>query len=611
MEFFFVNNPANYKLTDKKNLVINVPLLDRVKKIIPNNEEEEKIIYFAPKMNFQMVSYIFNQFKQTEHLKIIEDKEKIYAQYLATKDIFNKNEINNLSHSGKINIAIIFDIKTDFNTYFKDSIINNLNYFYQKLSGQYQEIQIDIFSVFISEWVDLAEQVPVTNLYLLPGRLDKLATYDAFFKFSDIINEQKLIDPEKIDLCLKKLNSPPAPLSSSFKAGKEGEEESPIYGRFPSTPFRDRSLSEVETLGVGSLSLHLSPLTFHSHEVNDLVSIVITTYNRVNYLQEAIESVLKQTYKNFELIIVDDGSTDNTRDVEAKYSHDSRVRYIFQENQGLSHSRNTGILKANGKYIMFLDDDDLYIPYAIDKLLAFIKRQPENVKMVYGDLIILGLKNNIFKREDEPLPKPDLFLQYMIGSSFTTPGQVIAETEVIREVGMSDHYFASCSDYELWTKIILKYDIAKIDIPVMYYRSHGQQVSKKAGQTRYNCDMVSLKLWYIIKAAGISIFDPEGLKNESEINKKIADDSQIIALKAINYWFANYDSGLEILKFAQEKHFSPDRQKFINNMTERIPGLIRENYKSNLRISERDKEFLMEIALWQYSNLYNNLGNRE
>ena len=93
------------------------------------------------------------------------------------------------------------------------------------------------------------------------------------------------------------------------------------------------------------------------------VSIILPTYNRSRFLSETINSVLNQTYKDFELIIIDDGSTDDTADLIRKYTEqDNRVKYFFQENMERSQARNNGIEKSNGKYICFLDSDDAFLP---------------------------------------------------------------------------------------------------------------------------------------------------------------------------------------------------------------------------------------------------------
>ena len=109
--------------------------------------------------------------------------------------------------------------------------------------------------------------------------------------------------------------------------------------------------------------------------MNELVSVVIPSYNAARYIAEAIESILAQTYKNNEIVLVDDGSTDNTRELVNTYveKYPGRIRYIFQENGGCAAARNTGILASRGKYVAFLDADDIWLEDFLDKMVKKIK----------------------------------------------------------------------------------------------------------------------------------------------------------------------------------------------------------------------------------------------
>ena len=107
-----------------------------------------------------------------------------------------------------------------------------------------------------------------------------------------------------------------------------------------------------------------------------LVSVVIPTYNRCHYLQQAIQSVLEQTYSNFEVVVVDDGSNDGTAEVVAGL-YDARVRYLYQANAGRSTARNRGMAAAKGLYLAFLDDDDLYLPHKLAHQVLFLETHPD------------------------------------------------------------------------------------------------------------------------------------------------------------------------------------------------------------------------------------------
>lgn len=116
-----------------------------------------------------------------------------------------------------------------------------------------------------------------------------------------------------------------------------------------------------------------------------MFSVVLPTYNRADWLEQSIQSVLNQTFKDFELIIVDDGSTDNTKEVVEAFK-DPRIKYYFQENQERSAARNTGINLASGEYICFLDSDDVYLPWHLEVLVKTIKHLNYSTELLFTDI---------------------------------------------------------------------------------------------------------------------------------------------------------------------------------------------------------------------------------
>ena len=124
------------------------------------------------------------------------------------------------------------------------------------------------------------------------------------------------------------------------------------------------------------------------------VSVVIPTFNRSTLLTDAIDSVLTQTYSNYEIIVVDDGSTDDTADVVARY--DNKVRYIYRENGGLSAARNTGIASAKGEYIAFLDSDDMFVATKLEKQVRILDENPE-ICFCYSNVAFCDAKMNFLR----------------------------------------------------------------------------------------------------------------------------------------------------------------------------------------------------------------------
>lgn len=140
---------------------------------------------------------------------------------------------------------------------------------------------------------------------------------------------------------------------------------------------------------------------------NELVSVVVPVFNCEEYLAEAIESILEQTYKHFEIIVVNDGSTDNTEKVAEKYS--DHIKYYYQVNKGIGPARNLGIDNSSGNYLSFLDADDLYIENKLEKQLGVIISNPE-IEIVYGHVeqffspeIYEELEKK-YKCPEEPMP---------------------------------------------------------------------------------------------------------------------------------------------------------------------------------------------------------------
>jgi glycosyltransferase involved in cell wall biosynthesis len=165
------------------------------------------------------------------------------------------------------------------------------------------------------------------------------------------------------------------------------------------------------------------------------ITVVITTYNRASLLSEAIKSVLNQTFSDFELIIVDDRSSDETPDVVASFQ-DSRIRYIrHEQNKGLAASRNTGLQYARGKYIAFLDDDDEWGPEKLALQLDAMEKSEYHPCLVYTGKQSGWMEDYIFKG-------------FTMGSSC-----MLIPTRKLAEIGGHSENLESCIDHDLWMKM--------------------------------------------------------------------------------------------------------------------------------------------------------------
>lgn len=181
-----------------------------------------------------------------------------------------------------------------------------------------------------------------------------------------------------------------------------------------------------------------------------LVSIIIPTRNRAHFLPRALDSIYAQTYPNFEILVVDDGSTDQTgRVVEA---YDARLRYFLQRHQGVSAARNRALAEARGEYVAFLDDDDMFMPQKLEKQVAYLDEHPDT-HWVYSGFQLVDQYN-------APLPDGAIIPQVeRVGLHeiacfiFMIPSSLMARAEVLRQVGGFPEGVRISEDYHVWAKL--------------------------------------------------------------------------------------------------------------------------------------------------------------
>lgn len=203
-----------------------------------------------------------------------------------------------------------------------------------------------------------------------------------------------------------------------------------------------------------------------------LVSVIIPTYNRKHIIEGAIKSALNQTFKDYEIIVVDDGSTDGTK--EFLESLHLPITIISKENGGVSSARNVGIHNAKGKYIAFLDSDDAWLPDKLKAQVEYLESRP-NIPLVYTDEYIEVnreiLSQTRFQRADVGSEIKDNFL--LSGFVQKTPihtSAVMVQKSVLDEVGYFNETLKIHEDSELWNRISKKYKFGYIDIPLAIFR---------------------------------------------------------------------------------------------------------------------------------------------
>lgn len=193
---------------------------------------------------------------------------------------------------------------------------------------------------------------------------------------------------------------------------------------------------------------------------NDILySIIIPTYNRAGFLNRPISSVLNQTYTNWELIIIDDGSTDNTKNIVDRYS-DPRIHYIYQDNQERSAARNNGIIKAKGEYICFLDSDDYYLENHLNDINTFIlENQKKEFIFTNFQYLIDGVQT---KYEIEAYEQGYSIIDYILCNPIAT-GRAVVKSELLHTNQFNPNIRIG-EDIELWSRIANNNNAAHLKI---------------------------------------------------------------------------------------------------------------------------------------------------
>ena len=225
-----------------------------------------------------------------------------------------------------------------------------------------------------------------------------------------------------------------------------------------------------------------------------LVSVVIPAYNQGVYLVEAVESVLAQTYRNFEIIIVDDGSTDNTREVA--HSFGDRVRYIWQENQGLAGARNTGIRHARGRFIALLDSDDRWLPGFLKNMVNLAQEHPEG-DVYYSGWLAMDEKGKPLPQRSDGLvvPPQEMYLRVLRGN-FLNCCSLLLRRGSLLQAGLFDPSFRRLQDWELWLRMLRDgFTFLGTTERMVLYRMHSESLSTDPAGGQQAAVLIAKKLF--------------------------------------------------------------------------------------------------------------------
>ncbi len=212
------------------------------------------------------------------------------------------------------------------------------------------------------------------------------------------------------------------------------------------------------------------------------VSVIIPTYNRGWIIKESIDSVFSQTFNAYELIVVDDGSDDNTSEILDSYGN--KLRIIRQANQGVSAARNRGIIASSGEFIALLDSDDLWLPEKLDRQMSFFRNNPDAVICQTQEIWMRNGKRvnpcKHHKKLSGMIFEPSLTL------CLVSPSAVMFKRELMDMVGFFDESFPACEDYDLWLRVSLAFPVYLIDEALIIKRGgHSDQLSRNPMLDKY------------------------------------------------------------------------------------------------------------------------------
>ena len=205
------------------------------------------------------------------------------------------------------------------------------------------------------------------------------------------------------------------------------------------------------------------------------VSVIVPTYNRADLVTASLDSVAKQTFRDFEIIVVDDGSEDDTRDrIDCR---PEMIRYIWQENQGVAEARNRALRITHSEFVAFLDSDDLWQPTFLERAIARLREQPD-AAMVYTDFISVDGKGQPI-RGHRKNPHDGDVTQALFTSTFIHTSAVVIRADVVRDAGGFDGRLTHNEDYDLWLRLSLRHRFSLINEPLCLRRCHHESLSRK------------------------------------------------------------------------------------------------------------------------------------
>ena len=216
------------------------------------------------------------------------------------------------------------------------------------------------------------------------------------------------------------------------------------------------------------MKLRLRKVLSKHPDARPLVSVIIPVYNGSNYLREAIDSVLAQTYQNYEIIVVDDGSTDGTWSIIQSYG--DKVRGFHKENGGVATALNDGIRNMKGQWFAWLSHDDVWLPQKLEEQVQFLSRN--NLKICYSDFFLIDEKGQKIQQVSTPDTNQ---IEEIFGSGIIHGSSIMIERSCFDSCGLFSETKKYTQDIDMWLRLCVHYHMGRVGIPLILSRRHGEQ----------------------------------------------------------------------------------------------------------------------------------------
>lgn len=307
------------------------------------------------------------------------------------------------------------------------------------------------------------------------------------------------------------------------------------------------------------------------------ISVVMTNFNKEDVIRETIDSVLNQTEKDFEFIIVDDGSTDNSRKIIQSYK-DQRIKPLFlNENEHICKATNRGLKEAKGEYIARIDSDDVWMPDKLEKQLRFLEKR-ENLKVCYTKVDLINEKSEIVNEKlkdyynlyNQRQPNRGAWLRFFfyIGNSLIQ-STMMYERSLLDEVGFFNLAYIQAHDFDFCVRLAKKYDLGFVEEPlVRYRRMEGQNSQEKVEENvRFFNESMSIKKHFfddMDDETFVYSFKESFVNSQSKTKDELECEKAFLLLRGISFGPINPILGLEKIEemFHEEKYEKILKEKY-------------------------------------------------